>query len=100
MESRDERANPLKKNITGAIGPNPFKKMREMREQKQERKWRAEMREREKSTDKMRDERQRRDSRDKILLFFLQYCYSAILSLELHCSKYCKKFIILAFTIF
>ena len=47
MESRDERANPFKKhhhrshrskpiqkkNITGAIGPNPFKKMREMREQ-------------------------------------------------------------------
>ena len=27
------RANPLKKNITRAIGLNPFKKMREMREQ-------------------------------------------------------------------
>ena len=25
---------------------------------------------------------------------FLQYCYSAILCLELHCSKYCKKIII------
>ena len=24
---------------------------------------------------------------------FLQYCYSAILCLELHCSKYCKKII-------
>ena len=47
-----------------------------------------------------RDERQRRESRDKIFLFFLQYSYSAILSLELHCSKYCKKFTILAFTIF
>ena len=26
-------ANPFKKNITRAIGPNPFEKMREMREQ-------------------------------------------------------------------
>ena len=44
----------------------------------------------------MRDER----DGDKInFFFFLQYCYSAILSLELHCSKYCKKFAILAFTI-
>ena len=25
--------------------------------------------------------------RDKILIFFLQYCYSAILKIELHCSK-------------
>ena len=24
---------------------------------------------------------------------FLQYCYSAILNIELHCSKYCKKYI-------
>ena len=37
MESRDERANPLKKNITGAIRPNPFKKMREQIESKNER---------------------------------------------------------------
>ena len=35
----------------------------------------------------------------KILLLFLQYCYSAILKIELHCSKYCKKFAILAFSI-
>ena len=35
----------------------------------------------------------------KILLLFLQYRYSAILKLELHCSKYCKKFTILAFSI-
>ena len=47
-----------------------------------------------------RDERQRRESRDKIFLFFLQYSYSAILKIELHCSKYYKKFTILAFTIF
>ena len=25
---------------------------------------------------------------------FLQYCYSAILNIELHCNKYCKKIII------
>ena len=25
---------------------------------------------------------------------FLQYCYNAILNIELHCSKYCKKIII------
>ena len=37
--------------------------------------------------------------RDKILIFFLQYYYSAILSLELHCSSIAKKFAILAFTI-
>ena len=35
----------------------------------------------------------------KILLLFLQYCYSAILKIELHYSKYCKKFTILAFSI-
>ena len=35
----------------------------------------------------------------KILLLFLQYCYSAILKIELHCSKYCKKFAILALSI-
>ena len=40
----------------------------------------------------------------KILLLFLQYCYSAILTvailfLELHCNKYCKKFTIFAFSI-
>ena len=40
----------------------------------------------------------------KILLLFLQYCYSAILtvailSLELHCNKYCKKLIIFTFSI-
>ena len=41
-----------------------------MREQKQERKWRAEMREREEHRQNERDERQRRESRDKILFFF------------------------------
>ena len=30
---------------------------------------------------------------------FLQYCYSAILCLELHCSKYCKKVIIFYLTL-
>ena len=75
--------------------------MRADREQKQERKWRAEMREREKSTDKMREMRDRGEREEiKYSYFFLQYCYSAILKIELHCSKYCKKFTIFAFTIF
>ena len=30
---------------------------------------------------------------------FLQYCYSAILNIELHCSKYCKKIIIFNLTL-
>ena len=30
---------------------------------------------------------------------FLQYCYSAILNIELHCSKYCKKIIIFYLTL-
>ena len=32
----------------------------------------------------MRDRDER--VRDKILIFFLQYCYSAILKIELHCN--------------
>ena len=60
----------------------------------------AETKEREENRKNERKERQRRESRDKILIFFLQYCYNAIISLELHYSKYCKKFTILAFTIF
>ena len=60
----------------------------------------AETEEKEEIRKNERDERQRRESRDKIYIFFLEYCYSAILSLELHYSKYCKKFTILAFTIF
>ena len=35
----------------------------------------------------------------KIVLLFLEYCYSAILKIELHCSKYCKKFSIVVFSI-
>ena len=41
-----------------------------MREQKRERKWRAEMREREEHRQNERDERQRRESRNKIYIFF------------------------------
>ena len=37
---------------------------------------------------------------NKKLIFSLQLCYSAILPLELHSSKYCKKFAILGFDIF
>ena len=39
------------------------------------------------------------ENKIKILLLFLEYCYSAIPKIELHYSKYCKKFIILAFSI-
>ena len=68
----------------------------------------AKTEEREENRKNERDERQRRESRDKIYIyiyiyiffFFLQYCCSAILKIELHYSKYCKKFTILAFTIF
>ena len=45
----------------------------------------------------MRDRDER--VRDKILIFFLQYYYSAILSLEWYCSSIVKKIAILAFTI-
>ena len=38
----------------------------------------------------MRDRDER--VRDKILIFFLQYCYSAILKIELHCSSIAKNF--------
>ena len=44
----------------------------------------------------MRDER---DGDKIIFFFFLQYCYSAILPLELHCSSIAKKFAIPGFTI-
>ena len=57
-------------------------------------------RKREKRTEKMREMRDRGERvRDKFFFFFLQYCYSAILSLELYCSSIAKKFAILAFTI-
>ena len=36
---------------------------------------------------------------NKILLFFYNTCYSAILCLELHCSSIAKKFAILLFII-
>ena len=75
MESRDERANPFKKNITGAIGPNPFKKMREMREKiesRNEREDGEQRREREKGTDKMREMRDR-GKRVEIKYFFFLY---------------------------
>ena len=57
-------------------------------------------REKEKSTNKMREMRDRGERVEIKFFFFLQYCYNAILSLELHYNKYCKKFTILAFTIF
>ena len=37
--------------------------------------------------------------RDKILLFFYNICYNAILCLELYCSSIAKKFAILTFSI-
>ena len=47
---------------------------------------------------KMRDRTEERES-NKILLFFYNTCYSAILCLELHCSSIAKKFAILLFSI-
>ena len=35
-----------------------------------------------------------------IYIFFLEYCYSTILKLELYCSTIAKIFAILGFTIF
>ena len=46
----------------------------------------------------MRDRIEERES-NKILLFFYNTCYSAILYLELHCSSIAKKFAILLFSI-
>ena len=48
-----------------------------------------------------RDERWETEEREsnKILLFFYNTCYSAILCLELHCSSIAKKFAILLFSI-
>ena len=46
----------------------------------------------------MKDKTEERES-NKILLFFYNTCYSAILCLELHCSSIVKKFIILLFSI-
>ena len=61
---------------------------------------REQMRKREKLTEIMREERENFGGNEiKILLLFLEYCYSAILKIELHCSKYCKKFTIVAFSI-
>ena len=49
-------------------------------------------RERVKRIEKMREMRDRGERvRDKFFFFFLQYCYSAILSLELHCSSIAKN---------
>ena len=38
-------------------------------------------------------------SKTTVLQIFLQYYYSAILNIELHCSKYCKKKIIFYLTL-
>ena len=40
-----------------------------------------------------------REPWNKKLIFSLELYYSAILKVELHCSKYCKKFAILGFDI-
>ena len=42
---------------------------------------------------------QMREKRNKIIFLFLQYCYIAILHVELHCSSIAKKFAIRGFTI-
>ena len=39
------------------------------------------------------------NAKQQYCIFFLQYCYSAILNIELHCSKYCKKIIIFYLTL-
>ena len=40
-----------------------------------------------------------REPWNKKLIFSLELCYSAILKVELRCSKYCKKFAILGLDI-
>ena len=51
--------------------------------------------------ERVRDKGQNKGEKvDKILLFFYNTCYSAILCLELHCSSIVKKFAILLFSIF
>ena len=53
-------------------------------------------------------EKQRREGRERKVLrketgnkifFFLTFCYSTILSVELYCSTIAKKFAIVSFTI-
>ena len=57
-------------------------------------------RKREKRTEIMRERREKfRGEKWKFFFFFLQYCYSAIPPLELHCSSIAKKFAILKFCI-
>ena len=51
--------------------------------------------ERERTEMRDRDER----VRDKFFFFFLEYCYSTILNLELYCSTIAKKFAIIGFGI-
>ena len=59
-----------------------------------------ERKKREKRTEIMSERRETfRGKLIKILLLFLQYCYSAILKIELHCSSIAKKFAILGFSI-
>ena len=61
---------------------------------------REQMRKREKRTEIMREREEREiPGKRRIIFFFLQYCYSAVLSLELHCSSIAKKFAILGFNI-
>ena len=68
---------------------------KERREQMRKR----EGREREDNRNNEEEREISKENEIKILLLFLQYCYSAILKIELHCSKYCKKYSILAFSI-
>ena len=50
--------------------------------------------------ERARDEGKNKGERvDKILFYFYNTCYSAILCLELHCSSIAKKFAMLLFTI-
>ena len=62
-----------------------------------ESRWEREKKEREDNRNNEGGERN--FGRLKILLLFLQYCYSAILKVELHCNGIVKKFAILAFNI-
>ena len=54
------------------------------------------MEEREENINNEREEREILGKR-RIIFFFLQYCYSAILKVELQCSSIAKNFAILGF---
>ena len=64
-----------------------------------ESRWEREKEKREENINNEREEREipRKSSLKYIYIYILQYCYNAILPLELHCSSIAKKFAILGF---